>query len=293
LVISVGNITTGGTGKTTVTRYLSEEFHKKGKRVVVISHGVGGKRKALIVSDGKNIMASADEAGDEAYLLAKRLPEVPVLSGRFREKMAEVACKKFGAEVIILDDAFHALRLVRDWNILVFNCLNPLGNGHLLPAGPLREPLFNLRRANIFWLNHTDLVNKKEVDRIEKTLLNYNQKARVIRSHYRYQHFCTLSGKIIPNSHLSGKKAFVCVGIGNPEGFLKKIASYQMEIKGKVLFPDHHFYKSSEIKELPLEEVDFLVTTEKDSVRFPKTDAADQIIYPLVEVSVEGDKSLC
>ena len=288
LVLSVGNITTGGTGKTSVTRYLAQRFHEKGKKVVIISHGVSGMRSGLTVSDGKDILAGADKAGDEAYLLARALPGIPVLSGRRRERLAGVACKDFGAEVVILDDAFHALRLARDHDILVFNCLNPLGNGRLLPTGPLREPLFNLRRADIFWLNHVDLVHKKELEKIRERLLKYNRQAQVVQSYYRYRWFQSLSGKRLPKEIISGKKVWVCAGIGEPDSFIKKVEGCGAEIKGKTIFPDHHFYGLSEIEGIPMEKVDFLVITEKDSVRFPKTEFADRVIYPFFELDVEG-----
>ena len=121
LIVSVGNITTGGTGKTTVTQYLANYFREDGKQVVVVGHGVSGSRKGLVISDRNGILTGVRRAGDEAYLLARNLPGIPVLSGRRREILAQIACKKFGAEVVILDDAFHALRLYRDIDILVFN----------------------------------------------------------------------------------------------------------------------------------------------------------------------------
>jgi len=288
LVVSVGNITTGGTGKTTITRYLAEYFHGQGKRVAVISHGVSGSRKGLVVSDGKNVLADIRQAGDEAYLLARSLPGIPVLSGRRREVQARLACEKFGAEVIILDDAFHALRLHRDYDILVFNCFSRLGNGRLLPAGPLREPPANIGRANVIWLNQVDLSDEKTLDDFQAELLKFNQKASVVKSHYRYRRFCFLSGEPMLPENMSGKKVWLCAAIGEPQGFIKKMEKTGVLVVGVTLFADHHFYSAKEIQKIPLNEADFLVITEKDSVRFPSVKLLKPVLYPEIELVVEG-----
>lgn len=288
LVISVGNITTGGTGKTTVTQYLAKYFRGQGKQVVVISHGVGGKRKNLVVSDGKSILADIKQAGDEAYLLARNLFGIPVLSGRRREIQAQLACEKFGAEVIILDDAFHALRLHRDYDILVFNCFSRMGNGRLLPAGPLREPLANIRRADIFWFNHSDLPERKEQDDFKNRLLGLNQKASVVSSYYRYRIFRFLSGESIIPENMAGKKVWLCAAIGEPQGFIEKMKKIGVLVVGSTFFADHHFYSAEEVQKIPLKEADFLVVTEKDSVRFPLIRLLKPVLYPEVELIVEG-----
>ncbi|MCX5641761.1 MAG: tetraacyldisaccharide 4'-kinase [Candidatus Omnitrophica bacterium] len=310
LVVSVGNITTGGTGKTTVTQYLANYFYEKGKRVAVISHGVSGSRAGLIISDGENILTDVKQAGDEAYLLARNLtsPEfgaapgdgsprrssagIPVLSGRRREIQARLACEKFGAEVIILDDAFHALRLHRDYDILVFNCLSRIGNGRLLPAGPLREPLVNIRRANIIWLNQTDLVSAKEVDSFQQEIFRFNPTAAVVKSWYRYRRFCSLSGESIPLEGMTGKKVWLCAAIGEPQSFIKKMEKTGVLVVGVTLFADHHFYTEAELRKINLETADFLVITEKDSVRFPSVKLLKPVVYPEIELIVE-DLNLC
>jgi len=291
-VISVGNITVGGTGKTTLTQYLANYFTKRGKKVVVISHGVSGRRDGLVVSNGKEILVDVRQAGDEAYLLAHNLPGIPVLSGRRREKQAQSALSQFGAEVIILDDAFHYLRLIRDHNILVFNCYSGLGNRRLLPAGPLREPLHNLKRADVFWFNHTDLVTQQDLLGFQKRLLRFNPAASVVTSYYSYPRFYSLSGETVPTQDLTGKKVWVCTGIGEPETFLKKLEILGIKVKGKTLFPDHHFYRKEEIQNIPLGEVDFLLITEKDRVKFPSVTFLKPVLYPKVELVVEGLK-LC
>ena len=288
LVVSVGNITTGGTGKTTVTQYLANYFRGQGKRVAVISHGVSGSREGLVISDGKSILTDIRQAGDEAYLLARNLTGIPVLSGRRREIQAQIACEKFGAEVIILDDAFHALRLHRDYDILVFNCLSRMGNGRLLPAGPLREPPANICRADILWLNQADLSNEKELGDFQKELLKFNQKASVVKSYYRYRIFRFLSGEPMLPENMAGKKVWLCAAIGEPQSFIKKMEKTGVLVVGVTLFADHHFYSVAEVQKIPLKEADFLIITEKDSVRFPSVKLLKPVLYPEIELVVEG-----
>jgi len=288
LVVSVGNITTGGTGKTTVTQYLANYFRGQGKRVAIISHGVSGSREGLVVSDGKSILTDIRQAGDEAYLLARNLTGIPVLSGRRREIQAQIACEKFGAEVIILDDAFHALRLHRDYDILVFNCFSRMGNGRLLPAGPLREPLANIRRADVIWLNQTDLVSEKELDSFRKELLRFNPTASVVKSYYHYRRFRSLSGEPMLPENMAGKKVWLCAAIGEPQSFIKKMEKTGVLVAGVTLFADHHFYSVEEVQKIPLNETDFLVITEKDSVRFPSVKLLKPVLYPEVELVVEN-----
>ena len=288
LVVSVGNITTGGTGKTTVTQYIANYFREHGKQVVVVGHGVSGSRKGLVISDRNGILTGVRQSGDEAYLLARNLPGIPVLSGRRREIQAQIACKKFGAEVVILDDAFHALRLYRDYDILVFNCYSRLGNGRLLPAGPLREPLANICRADIIWFNQVDLVDEKELDDFRKELLKFNPKASVVKSHYHYRRFRSLSGESVSPEGLAGKKVWLCPAIGEPQSFIKKMEKLGVLITGVTLFADHHFYSIEELRKIPLNEADFLVITEKDSVRFPRVKLPKPVLYPEIELVVEG-----
>ena len=144
-VISVGNLTTGGTGKTPITieiaKYIKDKFHKK---VAVLSRGYGGKlsgNEVNVVSDGKNILLSPYRAGEEPWLIASKLNGVVVLTGKDRAKLGKYAIKNFGAEILILDDGFQHIKLERDLNILVVDAHKKFGNGMLLPSGPLREPV--------------------------------------------------------------------------------------------------------------------------------------------------------
>ncbi|MDI6792195.1 MAG: tetraacyldisaccharide 4'-kinase [bacterium] len=153
-VISIGNITVGGTGKTPAVITITRELVKRGKRVVILSRGYKGscEHSAGIVSDGERILLSPDESGDEPYLMARKLPAVPVIVGSDRIKTGRLAISNFGAQIIILDDGFSHRRIYRDLDVVLINSLNPFGNGYLLPRGILREGLLSLRRADYFIL---------------------------------------------------------------------------------------------------------------------------------------------
>ena len=142
-IVSIGNITTGGTGKTPITLYLAEEWQKRGHKVGIVSRGYRRKNKVplLLVTDGIKICASPDVVGDEPYLMAQRLSDIPIMVCADRFEGCETLIRRFGLEVILLDDAFQHLKMYRDQNILIIDATNPFGNGHLLPRGPLREPL--------------------------------------------------------------------------------------------------------------------------------------------------------
>ena len=157
-VISVGNITVGGTGKTPMTRYLARQIQALGRRVAIVSRGYKGaaEKNGGLVSDGKRVLMDAATAGDEPYLLAAGLRDVPVAVGRDRFAAAMRLLQAHDSEVIILDDAFQHLPLARDLNIVLLDHQRPFGNHHLLPRGPLREPLTALERGDVFILTRRD-----------------------------------------------------------------------------------------------------------------------------------------
>lgn len=287
-VISVGNITAGGTGKTTVTRHLAAHYRRRGQRVAVIGHGVGGRRRLEVVSDGSGPRVDLRAAGDEALLLAHGLPGVPVIVGRFRRRAARLARSRFGAETIILDDAFHDRRLPRDLDIVVFNCRVGLGNGRLLPAGPLREPLSALARADVFWLNHAGALEPAQLESFRRKLLQYNAGARVITSVYRYRVLVDLAGHRRPTTLLAGRPVFVFAGIGDPDGFVAQLRRLGARVVGARFFPDHHRYRARELRALDCTGADFIVTTAKDRVRLPAVDWPLPLLYPEIELVTEG-----
>jgi len=281
-VISLGNITVGGTGKTPTAQRLARLIHDMGYRVVILNRGyrAAWQGDVGLVSDGQKIYMTAAEAGDEAYLLAKSLPGIPVVIGRERAVSGEYAVKKLNAEVIILDDAYQHWQLARDLDIVLIDALNRFGNNFLLPRGTLREPLTNLNRAHAFLLTKVDQTTDNARDSIRDTLTQYNDKALIVESIHRPRWFIEIESWYkgvrdcgIALDTVRGQTVVAISAIGNPSSFEQTIADIEVNVIDSLRFPDHHHYTMSEMQwamERAMEKgADALVTTEKDAVKIP------------------------
>jgi tetraacyldisaccharide 4'-kinase len=272
-VISIGNITVGGTGKTPLVIYLTQKLKERNRKVAILTRGYGRKSKELVelipeTKEGKDWQ----ETGDEPFLLANRLLDVPILVNKYRFLSAERATEKHRSEILLLDDGFQHLGIFRDLDIVVIDSVDPFGNGRLLPAGILREPLTSLGRADVFVLTKTDQISGK--DDLIRALKEYNPKALVVESVYRISDIGNLAeGGSIDQKILEGKKALLFSGIGNPFSFERTVAQLKVEILGHRIFRDHFAYRDKDVLNLISEAqaagADFIVTTEKDSVRIP------------------------
>jgi tetraacyldisaccharide 4'-kinase len=272
-VISVGNITVGGTGKTPLVIYLAQKLKERNRNVAVLTRGYGRKNKELIelnpeTKEGKNWQ----EVGDEPYLLAWRLLDIPILVSKHRSDSAEFATRKYQSEILLLDDGFQHLGIFRDLDIVVIDSTDPFGNGRLLPAGILREPLTSLERADVFVLTKIDQLYNK--DNLIRTLQTYNPKALVVESVYRISSIVNLfESDSIDQKTLPGKKAMIFSGIGNPSSFERTVAQLNVKIIRHRIFRDHFAYRERDIlgllREAQAAGADFIITTEKDSVRIP------------------------
>jgi len=273
-VISVGNITVGGTGKTPLVINLARYFQQCGFSPAVLTRGYGGKRLSgvTLVSDGKETLNDYRSVGEEAILLARSLPGVPVLVGPERTQTGLVAREVFGADLLILDDAFQHRRIFRDLDIVLLNASRPLGNGRVLPAGPMREAVSALKRADI-------IVYTGAEEKLNQPVDSRVSPAGVLAAgtpvfHARYQPkdlFHPPSGRSQPPGILQGKVVCLLAGIGRPEGFQKTVESLGAIVAASRIFPDHHIYQPGELDNLlPLcqeKKADFLLTTEKDAVK--------------------------
>jgi len=267
-VITVGNLTVGGTGKTPMVCRVAARLNHRGFRTVVLCRGYRGQNTntPLIVSDQKNILADAVSAGDEAFMLAQKLPGTPVIAAKDRVRAARMACDRFAAQVIVLDDGFQYFRLKRDLDIVLVNAQNPFGNGFLLPRGILREPLAALERANIIILTKTGPHNRNTAD-LEQTLARYNPKAPVFKSFYRPVKLIYASDHSeLSLDSVSGKKVTGFCSIGDPDSFFTSIQDLGLALAEKRVFPDHHRYSPADCQWLKTraEHSDYLMTTEKD-----------------------------
>ncbi len=264
-VISVGNLTVGGTGKTPTVIFMARLLKDRGYRPAVLSRGYGGRASAPVnvASDGNRILLGWREAGDEPVLIARALPGIPVLTGSGRLLTGRAAIDQFDADVLILDDAFQHRSLVRDIDMVLLDAARPFGNGFLLPRGPLREPPDALRRAHI--LLRTGNAEHGEPLRETASLPSF----RAI--HKPQGVVAGGTGRVEMVAALSGQKVFAFAGIGSPEAFRRSLAELGAAVVGFRIFPDHHPYDLSDIENLRRLAAESgaarIVTTEKDAVR--------------------------
>lgn len=269
-VISVGNITIGGTGKTPVVEYLAQFLSEEGKVVGILSRGYKRKSKGtVLVSDGERIFADVLQAGDEPYLLAKRLKGVPIVVDNNRYRGGKFALERFQIDCFILDDGFQHRRLWRNLDILLIDASRPFGYGKVLPAGLLREPLQNIKRAQLIWLTRVDQANAlSEVITEVRKLTS----APIVTSLHKPRRFINPNTSTILNLRdVKGKKAIAFTGIGNPFSFQKTLLSLGIELVDFLIYPDHYLYNSKDLHKIKSRfkgsGAELVITTEKDYLR--------------------------
>ncbi len=306
-VVSVGNITVGGSGKTPLVEMYAKLWLAKGKRVAIVSRGYGKSRSSRqesslsptlrpphdvrLVSDGSgHTYLSPDQAGDEPSLLAQRVPAAVVLVSRNRYEASRFVVQQLGAEVIVLDDAFQHLRLHRDEDIVAVDARNSFGNGHLLPRGTLREPPTSLRRATRILV--TKVLPGNAGTEAQRALAQIRAVApQVPASLTRYvpTHLAVHpSGERMPLDVLKGKKVLALCGIADPFFFEQTVEHLGAHIVRARHFPDHYQYTPADLasidKDAVQHDADLILTTEKDMVRLPKEVSTER---PLYAVAVE------
>ena len=315
LVVSIGNITTGGTGKTPVTEVFARTLSAKGRRVAILSRGYRSKSKPLkekfldlfrgkqhespprVVSEGKGeVLLDSEMAGDEPYMLAKNLPDVLVLTDPSRVKSGRYAIRKYGVDTLIMDDGFQHLHLKPKINILLVDSTNPFSNHNLLPRGLLREPIKNVRRADFIFLTKSN--GGSHLRHLKKFLNKHNPRAEVIECTPRPKYLRDLvTMKDSPLVSLKDKKISAISGIAVPESFESFLTGFGAEIVHKARYADHHRYRGDEISNFIKESKDkgaeLVLTTEKDAVRFPDLgEPPIPCLYLRVEIDIlSGEES--
>lgn len=297
-VISVGNLTMGGTGKTPLVESIARELAQAGLRVCILTRGYGRQNASTrtIVSDGREILVGAAEAGDEPLLLAERLKGLAsIISDADRVAAAAWALKNFQSEVFVLDDGFQHLRVARDLNILTIDATNPWGNGKLLPAGTLRESPSELKRADCIVITRADDPNSTE--RLRREIAAQGNQSPVFCSRMK------LSGLrgIQPGQSLadadeikaSGVAAFC--GLGNPESFFSLLRRSGYQLAFTEVFRDHYRYDQSTVDDLDHDAVKHgaqaLITTAKDEVKL-RTLAFKLPCYSAdIEIEIEEEET--
>jgi tetraacyldisaccharide 4'-kinase len=270
--VSIGNLTAGGTGKTPATKMIAEWAVEEGHNVAILSRGYGGspKKKIFIVSDGSNTFGDPSTAGDEAYLLANSLKGIPVVVSKNRHLAGLEAHNRFGSSFFILDDGYQHLGLKRDFNLLLLDAASPFGNGRLLPRGPLREPVAEIKRADAVILTRAGALENggDKTNGLKKMLMG---KPSYSADHVPEKIIFAVGGGTYTPAFLKGKRVAAFAGIARPDFFRHTLMRLGADISCFKAFPDHHYFTKDEIGNLIVEKnnagADLLITTEKDWVR--------------------------
>lgn len=296
-VVSIGNILAGGTGKTPMTILIAQTLNDMGYRVAVISRGYRGRMENSggVVSDGRRIISGPEDAGDEPYLMARRLKGIPVVVGSRRYDSGMVAVKRFHPDVIVLDDAFQHLRLKRDLNLVLLDCHAPFGNGHILPRGLLREPMSALNRAHaIVFTRCGHAVESSILDALPgQRPVFYTAHTQVIRTTRLDDG--TLLNDTTDISALKGKKIVAFSGLADNHQFFDGLEQAGCMLVHTFSFADHHRYGSSDLNRITEtareRDADLLVTTYKDFVKIEKKKQWPVALIAVdVNIQVIGDQ---
>jgi tetraacyldisaccharide 4'-kinase len=311
-VIAIGNLTLGGTGKTPVVEKFARELRDAGRTVAILSRGYRSKPAPLhiqflnkillredqtpprVVSDGKSLLLDSEMAGDEPYMLASNLKDVVVLVDKDRVKSGRYAIEKFGCDTLLLDDGFQYWELRgRRHDVVLIDCQQPFGNGHLLPRGTLREPPSHLARAQTIFITKSDGNTAGLRARIAK----HNSEAGLIECVHHPLYFeDVFSGERKGLDFLKGKKVASLSGIAQPESFEQSLVKLGGELVYSKRFVDHHRFTQQEIlnaiNRSKKRQAEIIITTQKDAVRFPKIDRRDLPIYFMrVEIKIVSGAS--
>jgi len=274
-VISVGNITLGGTGKTVLVEYLVERIIREGNKPAVLSRGY--KRDARL--SGEQSM------GDEPAMLRRKFPHLPVIVDKDRLRGASKAIKDYAVNTLILDDGMQQWRIFKDLEIITIDSRNPFGNFRLLPAGFLREPLSSLKRADIFVLTKVDA--GQDTAGITDRLRKLNPRALIVESRHFPESLTNLSkpDETLSTDSVKGKSVLVFSGIGNPQSFEDTIHSLGASISEALRFFDHYDYRQADLDNIirlaKEKNIGTIITTGKDAVKISRLKLNYQGIFSL------------
>ncbi|MGH9471006.1 MAG: tetraacyldisaccharide 4'-kinase [Terriglobia bacterium] len=273
-VISIGNLTIGGTGKTPLVALVARLLADRGWRPVILTRGYGRRRGlSLTVAPAGGSRAARERAGDEPCLLAARLPGVPVVVCADRYRAGRFAEERFNPGVHLLDDGFQHLQLRRQMDIVALDATCELSDRALLPAGRMREPLAALKRAHLIVITRAELAGAAALEKLARQV---NPEARIFHARTRLSGLRELRrGSIVPPEALRGKRIFTFCGIGNPKAFFLDLGRWGMTVAGRQAFRDHHVYRPRELAALARRAAaagaSALVVTEKDAMNLPES----------------------
>ncbi|MBR0197544.1 MAG: tetraacyldisaccharide 4'-kinase [Kiritimatiellae bacterium] len=300
-VISIGNVTAGGTGKTPVTEIFARTLAANGRKVAILSRGYRRKEtpfwrrvftqvieQPLVVSDGKHILLDAATGGDEPYMLASNLPGVAVVVDRNRVKAGRYAIKRLGCDTLILDDGFQYQKLKHSVEVVLVDSTNPFGNGYMLPRGILREPARHIKRADIIFLTKC----RGDVSAIVDEIRRHNKTAEIVECNHSPKTLKDVwSREEFPLDWLQGKTCCTLSGIASPKGFENSLRRLGSKVIWCERYADHHRYEPGEILYALNRTADMgadaLITTEKDAVRFPRFETSPvKCLYLRISIEI-------
>lgn len=257
-VVSVGNLTLGGTGKTPCVEYVARFYRQRELRVAILSRGYGSKH-------GRN---------DEALVLEENLPDVPHLQGADRTALAATAVEELESEVLVLDDGFQHRKLARDLDVVLIDATNPWGHGYMFPRGLLRESIGGLRRAGVVMLTRCDQVSEAERGRIREVVARHAPGVSVVETTHRPLELVNSERKTAPLDRVRDRPIAAFCGLGNPAAFRRTLLDLGAAVADFRTFPDHHPYTRADVEDLRVwarqQATDGMVlTTQKDLVKLP------------------------
>ena len=307
LVVSIGNLTVGGTGKTPIVEKFAKALTAGGRRVAILSRGYKSVKPSLkdkikskmqgnpisqepprVVSDGKEVFLDSETAGDEPYMLATNLDGVAIVVDKDRVKAGLHAIKEFDVDTLLLDDGLQYLRLRHRLDIVLIDKYSPFGNEKLLPRGTLREPPKNLKRASYIFITKCDGSSNEE---LIKRIRKYNRTAEIIECAHQPKYLENIeTNERLPLEHLKGKDIGTISGIAVPESFEDGIKNLGAKIELTRRYTDHHRYRKREVQKFIDQclnrDLDMIVTTEKDYVRFPEIQASEDMPVYFLRVEI-------
>ena len=277
VVISIGNITTGGTGKTPLVIWLCRQM-------------ISDYQCAILTRGYKTRKQEPEHLTDEPAIFAGSCPEAKVVVNPDRVSGAEEAAIKFGSKVLIMDDGFQHRRLARDLDIVAIDALLPFGYDKILPAGLLREPVSSIKRADAVVITRCDQVIENELSKLEEKLRLINPNMVIAQSVHAPAYIRSIDDKEIDIEELKGKKVYAFCGIGNPESFLRTVKTLGAEIVGSKIFNDHYHYSEACIADIFEQaeklKADLILTTQKDQNKINRA-ASPKTEIPLAYIAIE------
>lgn len=277
IVVSIGNMTVGGTGKTPMTMFLAQRLLDRGYKPAILSRGYKGQLPRQPVAVNTSFWGDWKKYGDEPFLMAARLSDIPVIVAKNRYLAGLYAMERFDRRVFLLDDGYQHIHLYRNINILLINARNPFGSGFLLPRGPLREPLDQIKRANLVIITKVNQVNPEGLREAREIISKFNPLTPVFHSRFLAHNLISVSNPSgFPLDLLKEKRILAFSGIADPHSFKQLLEETGSEITDHLIFPDHYQYNKRDLEKIRQKAVimgaKIIITTEKDFVKLKGSD---------------------